>query len=65
MLYPENLVKEVEKPVTECCYTNLKKLQRQNNKKSADLILLNEMVVWLGTMSHQGDYIAKCDLSYS
>jgi len=25
MVYSESLMKEVEKPVTKCCYTNLKK----------------------------------------
>jgi len=61
----ENPVKVVEKLVNECCYMNLKKLLRQNNKTSTDLTLQNEMVVGLGTMSHQEDYIARCDLSKS
>ena len=46
-------MREVEKLVNECYYRNLKMLLRQNDKKSVDLTLLNEMDVLLGSKSHQ------------
>jgi len=55
----KSLVKEVEKLANKCYYMSLKMLLKQNDKMSADLTHLNEMVVWLGTMSHPEDYTAK------
>ena len=49
----ESPVREVERLANEYYYRSLKLLLRQNDKKSIDLTLLNEMEVLLGSKSHQ------------
>jgi len=53
-------MKEVEKLANKCYYMTLRMLLRQNDKMSADPTLPNKTAVWLGSMSHQEDYIVNC-----